>query len=93
MKLMMEEKRYPSPRVEQGMVSEPSAMTADAVCAGIMEIPCDVDFGYPRTTEEVRAEAEEALCERHDESKWMTNDAFWAAMKQDLPWVYLEYAN
>ena len=51
------------------------------------EIPYEVDFGYPRTVEELRASVREAMKHRDDPSYWITDEEFWAEMKKDLPWL------
>ena len=51
------------------------------------EIPYEVDFGYPRTVEELKADVEKAWEERNDSSKWLTHEEFWAKLKHDLPWL------
>ena len=46
-----------------------------------------VDFGYPRTLEEVEAELEKAEAERNDPSKWVTSEEFHRRLEQKYPWL------
>ncbi|MBR1484861.1 MAG: hypothetical protein IJ612_04125 [Prevotella sp.] len=46
-----------------------------------------VDFGYPRTLEEVEAELEKAEAERNDPSKWITSEEFHRRLEQKYPWL------
>ena len=73
------------------MCCEPGATTAVATDEwenwDEPEIPYEVDFGYPRTVEELRASVREAMKHRDDPSYWITDEEFWAEMKQDLPWL------
>jgi hypothetical protein len=47
----------------------------------------NVDFGYPKTFEEVEAELEKAETERDDPSKWVTSEAFHHRLEQKYPWL------
>lgn len=73
------------------MCCEPGAATAVATDewdnSDEPEIPYEVDFGYPRTVEDLRASVREAMKHRDDPSYWITDEEFWAEMKQDLPWL------
>ncbi len=51
------------------------------------EIPYEVDFGYPRTIDELKAEVERAVSERNDPSKWISHDAFMHRLEQRFPWL------
>ena len=51
------------------------------------EIPYEVDFGYPRTVEELRASVRETTKHLDDPSYWITMDDFWNELKQDFPWL------
>lgn len=51
------------------------------------EIPCEVDFGYPRTIEEMKASLHDAMEHLNDPSYWVTDEEFWSEMKKDLPWL------
>lgn len=51
------------------------------------EIPCNVDFGFPRSIAELKTELHESLAERKDASKWMTSNEFWTEMHRDLAWL------
>ena len=51
------------------------------------EIPYEVDFGYPRTLEELKASLHESMSHRDDPSYWITDNEFWSEMKKDLPWL------
>jgi hypothetical protein len=50
-------------------------------------IPYGVDFGYPRTLDELKAELHVSQAERSDTSKWMTSQEFWTEMRHDLSWL------
>ena len=67
---------------------EPMAATViDTAKWNESEIPYEVDFGFPRSIEELKAELTNSLAERSDPSKWMTDKEFWAEMKRDLAWL------
>ena len=51
------------------------------------EIPYEVDFGYPRTIEELKASLHESMKHFDDPSYWITDEEFWSEMKKDLPWL------
>ena len=51
------------------------------------EIPYEVDFGYPRTIEELKASLHESMKHLDDPSYWVTMDEFWNELKQDFPWL------
>lgn len=51
------------------------------------EIPYEVDFGYPRTVEELRAAVEKAHSQRNDPSKWITHEEFMGRLKKNFPWL------
>ena len=40
------------------------------------EIPYEVDFGYPRTIEELKDALEKVHSQRNDPTKWITHEAF-----------------
>ena len=68
------------------MASEPAvAATYHAAPCVESEIPYDVDFGYPRTVEELKVEVERAVSERNDSSKWDTWENFMGQFKQKHP--------
>ena len=46
-----------------------------------------VDFGYPRTLEEVNAALDKADTERRDPSKWITSVEFHNRLEQKYPWL------
>ncbi|MBQ8705297.1 MAG: hypothetical protein IJ548_03235 [Paludibacteraceae bacterium] len=46
-----------------------------------------VDFGYPRTLEEVEAALEQAEAERNDPTKWVTSQEFHQRLEQKYPWL------
>lgn len=70
------------------MCNEPAlAPVADTVDFVEPEIPRDVDFGYPRTLDELKSELHESLAERKDSSKWMSSEEFWTEMRHDLSWL------
>lgn len=46
-----------------------------------------VDFGYPRTLEEVNAVLDKADAERRDPSKWITAIEFHNRLEQKYPWL------
>lgn len=46
-----------------------------------------VDFGYPKTIEEVEAELELAEAERHDPTKWVSSENFHQRLEQRFPWL------
>jgi len=46
-----------------------------------------VDFGYPRTLEEVNAVLDKADAERQDPSKWITSVEFHNRLEQKYPWL------
>jgi len=51
------------------------------------EIPYEVDFGYPRTVEELIAALEKAHSQINDPSKWITHEKFMDRLKQDFKWL------
>ena len=51
------------------------------------EIPYEVDFGYPRTIEELKNALEKAHSQRNDPTKWITHEAFMSRLKQNCPWL------
>ena len=70
------------------MCNEPvMAPVADTVVCEEPSIPYEVDFGYPRTLDELKSELHEAQAERNDPSKWMTSQEFWIEMHRDLQWL------
>ncbi|MBQ7509441.1 MAG: hypothetical protein IJT53_00790 [Prevotella sp.] len=46
-----------------------------------------VDFGYPRTLEEVNAALDKADDERNDSTKWITSIEFHNRLEQKYPWL------
>ena len=46
-----------------------------------------VDFGYPRTLEEVNAALDKADDERNDSTKWTTSIEFHNRLEQKYPWL------
>ena len=59
------------------MCNEPvMAPVADTVVCEEPSIPYEVDFGYPRTLDELKSELHEAQAERNDPSKWMTSQEY-----------------
>ena len=46
-----------------------------------------VDFGYPKTLEEVEAVLEKAEAERHDPTKWVSSEEFHHRLEQKYPWL------
>lgn len=63
------------------------APVVDGIVFEEPSIPYEVDFGYPRTLDELKSELHEAQVERNDPSKWMTSQEFWAEMRHDLSWL------
>ncbi|MBQ7181047.1 MAG: hypothetical protein IJR87_07130 [Bacteroidaceae bacterium] len=51
------------------------------------EIPYEVDFGYPRSIEELKDALKKAHSQRNDPSKWITHEAFMGRLKQTFPWL------
>lgn len=47
----------------------------------------DVDFGYPKTLEEVEEVLEKAEAERNDPTKWVSSDEFHHRLEQKYPWL------
>jgi hypothetical protein len=46
-----------------------------------------IDFGYPRTLEEVNAALDKADAERQDPEKWTTAIEFHNRLEQKYPWL------
>lgn len=46
-----------------------------------------VDFGYPRTLEEVNVALDKADDERNDSTKWITSIEFHNRLEQRYPWL------
>ena len=46
-----------------------------------------MDFGYPKTLEEVETVIEKAEAERNDPKKWVTSEAFHHRIEQKYPWL------
>ena len=47
----------------------------------------NVDFGYPRTLEEVYEALDKADAERNNPSEWITNIEFHNRLEQKFPWL------
>lgn len=74
------------------MCNEPvMAPVADTVVCEEPSIPYEVDFGYPRTLDELKSELHEAQAERNDPSKWMTSQEYSEAERWEYEASQKEY--
>ena len=70
------------------LCNEPALATvADTLEHEEPGIPYEVDFGFPRTLDELKSELRESHAQRLDSSKWMSSDEFWTEMRRELPWL------
>ena len=71
------------------IANEPAALDNEALVSNF-EVDYNfgnVDFGYPRTLEEVNEALDKADAERNNPSEWITNIEFHNRLEQKFPWL------
>ena len=79
----MEEKGY------HDVVNEPVALDYETMVSDVeVDYNFDnMDFGYPRTLEEVNEALDRADAKRNDPSEWISSIEFHNRLEQKYPWL------